>query len=516
MEIESSIIMEMDKKALYAAFRAHDTRFDGRFFVGISSTGIYCRPVCRAKTPLEKNCTFYSSAAAAELAGYRPCMTCRPELAPGHSGIVARVDAASRLAVRAASLIEENRLVESSLSELAERLGITDRHLRRIFAAEFGVSPVQYLQTSRLLLAKNLLTDTPLSATQVAMSSGFGSVRRFNFLFKKHYRLTPTELRKRKSLFRESTNDGVMVCLGYRPPYQWDTLLEFLAERAIPGVESVRDNSYRRTVAIDQGKEIVFGWISVKNLPDRNSLAVTLSESLLRVLPRALSKVRHLFDLNCDPSEIAKVLEEMNRFKPGLYTPGTRLPGCFDSLEMSVRAILGQQITVRAARTLTMRFADSFGEKIETPFEELTTIFPTARQIVALQKPVENRLGPIGITGARARSIGALASALESGAIDLSPQTNPETEILKLLEMPGIGFWTAQYIAMRVFGWPDAFPHTDYGVKKALKKALGDLSEREILERSGAWKPWRAYATISLWNSLQDGEKPELKARATQ
>ena len=404
--------------------------------------------------------------------------------------------------MRAASIIEENRLVESNLSELARRLGITDRHLRRVFALEFGVSPVQYLQTSRLLLAKNLLTDTTLSVTQVAMSSGFGSVRRFNDLFKTHYKLTPTDLRKRKSQVRESANDGITIRLGYRPPYRWDKLLEFLGERAIPGIESVKNFSYRRTVALDQGGEILSGWISVKNSPDKNALAVTLSASLLRTLPRILSRIRHLFDLNCEPSEITKALEEMNRLKPGVYTPGIRLPGCFDPLEMSVRAILGQQITVQAARTLSMRFVESFGEKIDTPFEELTTIFPTTRQIVALNDPIENRLGPIGITGMRARAIAILASALESSTVDLSPQTDPETEILKLLEIPGIGSWTARYIAMRVLGWPDAFPYTDYGVKKA----LGDLSEREILERSEAWKPWRAYATINLWNSLKNGE----------
>ncbi len=487
--------MEMNHQNLYAALKAHDSRFDGRFFVGISSTGIYCRPVCRVKTPLAKNCTFYPSAAAAELAGYRPCLKCRPELAPGHSC----VDSASRLAGRAASIIEENRLVESNLSELAQRLGITDRHLRRIFVTEFGVSPVQYLQTCRLLLAKSLLTDTPLSVMQVAMSSGFGSMRRFNDLFKTHYRLTPTDLRKNGACLKETGHDGITIRLGYRPPYRWDKLLGFLAERAVPGVESVKNGSYRRTAALQHNDEFVRGWFAVENLPDKNSLAVTLSPSLIGVLPKVIFKVRQLFDLNCEPSEIDQVLERMNRLTSGLYVSGLRLPGCFDAFEMSVRAVLGQQITVKAARTLAMRFAKSFGEKIETPFEELAVTFPTARQIVLLGNPIENKFGPLGITGARARTIAGLANAMECGDIDLSPHADPETEIMKLCTIPGIGPWTAQYVAMRVIGWPDAFLPTDYGIKKA----LDNLQERKILEMSEAWKPWRAYATVNLWNSLK-------------
>ncbi len=489
--------MTLDKKSLYAALKAHDSRFDGRFFVGISSTGIYCRPVCRVKTPLEKNCTFYQSAAAAEAAGYRPCLKCRPELAPGCSSI----DSASRQARRAAAIMDENRLVESNVSELAEKLGITDRHLRRIFAEEFGVAPIQYLQTCRLLLAKNLLTDTTLSVTQVALSSGFGSLRRFNDLFKTHYKLTPTDLRKNGIQDPKMGVDGITVRLGYRPPFQWDQLLEFLAGRAIPGVESVKDGSYRRTVVLQQGDEIVRGWIAVENVQDKNSLAVKLSSSLLGVLAKTLTRVRQLFDLNCEPAEIDNVLENMNDYVPGLYVSGTRLPGCFDPFEMSVRAILGQQITVKAARTLAARFAESFGEKIVTPFEELTTTFPTAKQIVSLEGPIENQFGPRGITGARARSIAGLAAAMENGTIDFSSHADHETEIPKLLEIPGIGPWTAKYIAMRVFGWPDAFPHTDYGVRKA----LAGLSERKILELSETWKPWRAYATINLWNSLRNG-----------
>ena len=487
--------MYLDRKSCYAALKAHDARFDGRFFVGVRSTGIYCRPICRVKTPLEKNCTFYPSAAAAELAGYRPCMKCRPELAPGHSSF----DAAARLARNAAKIIEENRLLDSDMTELADNLGITDRHLRRVFAAEFGVSPTRYLQTCRLLLAKNLLTDTRLSVTQIAMAAGFGSIRRFNELFKTQYKLAPSDLRKQECRYMNGDNESITLRLGYRPPYHWKRQIDFLAGRVIPGVENVKDGTYRRTVSLRQGEETRTGWISVQNTEEKNLIAVTLSHSLLRVLPKVIASVKHLFDLDGDPAEIDKTLEIMNEYSSGIYVSGTRLPGCFDPFEMSVRAILGQQITVKAAKTLAMRLAMTFGEKIETPFDELSTIFPSPETILAFGGDVENRLGPLGITGVRARSIFSLADKLSFGEIDLSPQADPETTIPKLLTISGVGPWTAQYIAMRTLGFPDAFPHTDYGVKKA----FAGLSEQEIMRHAEAWRPWRAYATINLWHSLE-------------
>ena len=488
--------MNIDKKSCYTALKSHDNRFDGRFFVGISSTGIYCRPVCRVKTPLEKNCTFYPSAAAAEFAGYRPCLKCRPELAPGYSS----VDAAARLARKAAKIIEENRLVESDMAELAATLGITDRHLRRVFSEEFGVSPVQYLQTCRLLLAKNLLTDTNLSVTRIAMSAGFGSIRRFNDLFKTQYKLTPSDLRKQGHGATKSDNESITLQLVYRPPHHWSRQIRFLAGRVIPGVESVKDETYRRTVALRHGNDTIFGWISVSNLAEKNVLAVTLPHALLPVLPKMLANVRHLFDLNCNPVEIDKTLEFMNKISPGMYVSGTRLPGCFDPFEMSVRAILGQQITVKAAKTLAMRLAATFGKSIATPFEELNTVFPSPETLCAFRKTIEDRFGVLGIIKTRTRSIFALADKMLQGEIDLSPQSDHETAIQNLLSIPGIGPWTAQYIALRALAWPDAFPHTDYGVKKALE----GFSEREILHHAEAWRPWRAYATINLWNSLDN------------
>ncbi|SHH66063.1 DNA-3-methyladenine glycosylase II [Sporobacter termitidis DSM 10068] len=487
-------LIHLDSKACYAALKAHDARFDGRFFVGVSSTGIYCRPVCRVRLPKEENCTFFISAAAAESAGYRPCRRCRPELAPG----LAPIDSTSRIARKAAMLMDENCLADLKISELAGLLHITDRHLRRAFCAEFGVSPVQYLQTSRLLLAKCLLADTALPVTDAAMFAGFGSLRRFNDLFKKYYRATPSAFRSSGKIPRDK--DAVTLTLGYRPPYAWDALIGFLSDRAIPGVELVKDGAYSRTVTVKNGDETYRGWLTAANRPKQNAIAMTLSCSLLPVLPKVLARVRCLFDLNCDPTEIYGRLAGMNTLAPDLCVPGLRLPGCFDPFEISVRAVLGQQVTVKAARTLAMRFAAAFGGEISTPLAELRYTFPGPDTICGLAAPVEDRLGPLGITGARARSILALAEAVAAGTVLFTPGADPELEMKKLLDMPGFGPWTVQYIGMRAFGWPDAFPHTDYGVKKA----LAGRTPQELLDMSQAWRPWRSYATVSLWNSLKE------------
>lgn len=485
----------LDREACYAAMQAHDVRFDGRFFCGVSSTGIYCRPVCRVKPPKEENCTFFVSAAAAEAAGYRPCLRCRPELAPG----LAPVDSFPRLARSAAMLMEEDGILPRRISEIASMLKITDRHLRRVFAAEYGVAPVQYLQTHRLLLAKSLLTDTRLPVTDAAMASGFGSIRRFNDLFKKNYKLTPKELRKRDRGNDES-NDGIALSLGYRPPYAWDNLISFLSARAIPGVESVIGGTYRRTAAVKKGETVHYGWISVANRPARNTLSVTIATTLLPVLPQVLARIRLLFDVNCSPDKVYEKLAIMNELVPDIYVPGIRVPGCFDPFEMSVRAILGQQVTVRAARTFAMRLVNLIGERVDTPFEELAFAFPGPDRIRALEGRIENHLGPLGITGGKARSISALAEALTNNSVLLSYSTNPFEAMEELRKLPGFGPWTVQYIAMRVLGWPDAFPHTDHGVLKS----LADRSPREVLTLSQTWSPWRSYATVLLWNFLSN------------
>lgn len=479
---------------LYDAFKALDARFDGRVFVGVSSTGIYCRPVCRARKPIAENCTFFATAAEAEQAGYRPCLLCRPELAPGTS----ITDASSALAQRAARVLEEHCGNGETLEDLAGRLGCTGRHLRRVFMEEFHVTPVQYLQTCRLLLAKNLLTDTNLPVIDVAMASGFGGLRRFNGAFKDHYHLTPTDLRKRVS--KEKKHSGnITVYLGYRPPYRWNEIRRFLDGRAIPGVDLVRDDMYWRTVHIlDSHKKHVFGWLKVSHSAIKNALGVTISETLLSVLPQVLGRVKNMFDLYCDPEIIYQALSSMNDIRPGLCVPGTRLPGCFDPFEMSVRAILGQQITVKAASTLAGSIVNKFGMPVETGIDGLTHTFPSPDSILALEGPIEEHLGQLGVIASRSRTILALANAFAHMEVDFGICSDPEAEIRKLMSIKGIGSWTAQYIAMRTMSWPDAFLETDVGIKKA----LAGYTAKELLQTAEQWRPWRSYATINLWNSL--------------
>lgn len=483
--------MALDQDACYEALKSKDGRFDGQFFVGVSSTGIYCRPVCRAKLPKRENCTFFESAAQAEAAGYRPCLQCRPELAPG----MAPVDSERTLAKRAARVLREECGSPVDFEALAARLGYTDRHLRRAFSEEFGVTPNQYLQTCRLLLAKQLLTTTDLRVSHIAGMVGFGSTRQFNDVFKKHYNLTPSSLRRGRRA--PEAGEAVVIELDYRPPFAWDRLLAFLELRAIPGVEAVRDGVYyRASHLLDGHGDVARGWISVSPLNGRNRVAVRVSSSLLGVLPQVIARVRRQFDLDCNPEAIDEGLRGFAEKFPDAYLPGTRLPGCFDAFEMCVRAVLGQQISVKGASTLAGRVAESLGTPIESPIEGIRCTFPSAEDVAALGDGVQDALGSLGIVGARTRTIGALARALSDGSLDLSYGADPDAVIPALVELPGIGPWTAHYVSMRATGNPDAFPSTDLGVKKA----LDGLSQKEIESAAEAWRPWRSYATINLWS----------------
>jgi AraC family transcriptional regulator of adaptative response / DNA-3-methyladenine glycosylase II len=478
---------------LYSAFKAKDARFDGRFVVGISSTKIYCRPVCKAKMPKAENCRFYLTPAQAEQAGYRPCLLCRPELAPG----MAKVDAVANLARRTARILEENCADDKCLEEASKRLGHTDRHLRRAFMCEYNVSPIEYLQTCRLLLAKSLLTDTKLSVLDVAMAAGFGSVRRFNESIKKQYNLSPSDLRKQA---RENGGErgNLTLALGYRPPYDWEKVLSFFDGRAISGVEIVKNGEYMRVVRLPlAGGGKVHGVVRVGHRPEKNALAVTVSESLLPVLPKALARIRCLFDLYCDPQAVYETLSKMNGIRPGLCVLGTRVPGCFNIFEMAVRAILGQQISVKAASTLASRIVETYGIPVNTGIEGLTHIFPPPEDFVAMGQSIRDNLGKLGVTSARSNTVYGLAKAIVTKEIDFDSM-QPEAEMKKLTAIKGIGSWTANYIAMRAMEWPDAFLETDVGVRNA----LGSCTPKEVLKTAEAWRPWRSYAVLNLWNSL--------------
>lgn len=471
--------VQPDPDQCYQAMITHDPRFDGHFYVAVKSTRIYCRPICRSKRPALERCEFYRLAAAAEAAGYRPCLRCRPELAPGQ----APADAADRLTAAAVQRIESGR--DDSVVDLASKLGISDRHLRRVLLENLGVTPIQLAQTHRLLLAKQLLTDTTLPIIDVAFASGFHSLRRFNALFRERYTLAPKMLRENERSVKDVTS---CVCrLFYRPPFDWDSLLTFFSRRVFAGVERINGEKYQRTIRIAAHR----GWISVANDPAQSALRVEVSISLLPVLMQVLARLRRLFDLAATPQEITAHLGSFAENHPGL-----RVPGAFDGFEMALRAILGQQVSVKAATTFAGRLTNQFGERIVTPLTGLTHLTPTAPVIAAA---TIQELTRVGITRSRARTILAMAQAVASGSVTLDVAISIDQALAKLKELPGIGDWTVQYFAMRVFGWPDAFPYSDLGILKA----LNTNKPREALALAESWRPWRAYAAMHLWKSLE-------------
>jgi AraC family transcriptional regulator, regulatory protein of adaptative response / DNA-3-methyladenine glycosylase II len=481
--------------ACYAAMKARDARFDGCFFTGVTSTGIYCRPVCSVKAPKRENCRFFGHAAQAESAGFRPCLRCRPELAP-HSVVWSIQDASYILAHQAARLLDEPEgWTDStpSVEKLALKLGISDRHLRRIFEAQFGVSPLQYLQTRRLLTAKQLLADTALPVTQVALISGFASVRRFNAAFVAHYQLNPTELRRAAP--KADSAQGITVRLGYRPPYDVAAMLSFMKTRRINTIELIaacaRDYWTRRTFGIEIAGKKHVGWLQVRFDEQRHQLVLTVSDSLHGVLPLVIRRVRAAFDLDADPKAINAVLHK--DFPAG---DGLRVPGALDGFELAVRAVLGQQITVAAARTLAQRLVDKFGEEIATPWPELTRLFPSPS---VLASATGDELGQLGIVKQRQAAIVGLAKAV-TGGLQLHGGADVHATIEALKALPGIGDWTAQYIAMRALRWPDAFPAGDVALHKILG-VQGLKNPARLAEAASlSWKPWRSYAVIRTWS----------------
>lgn len=485
--------------ACYAAVKARDTRFDGRFFTGVTSTGIYCRPVCPARIPMRKNCTFHASAAAAESAGFRACLRCRPEAAPGTPAALGSAATVSR----ALRLIGEGALDHGSACELADRLGLGERHVRRLFVTHLGASPEAVASTRRLLLANQLLRDTSLAISDIAFASGFSSLRRFNDAFAKRYGEPPSAVRKRdrhKTSRKDQTDDSpkfdLRLRLGFRPPFDWQMILDYFRSRLIPGVETIEGNRYRRTVRLDG----THAFIEAEPDKTRNIFWVRVISDQPFPLADLVMRVRRVFDLDADPTAIAAHFTDDTLIGPMTKAlPGLRVPGAYDGFELAIRAVLGQQVSVKGATTLTGRLVEIYGQKVTPPPGDNWPcfLFPTPRALVT------NKLHEIGLPKSRAATLYNVAEAVAAGTLALVPTNDPAETVTAFKKLKGIGDWTASYVALRALSDPDAFPAGDLGLQKAAAPKGGTkLTAKELEVRAEAWRPWRGYAALHLWTSL--------------
>jgi AraC family transcriptional regulator, regulatory protein of adaptative response / DNA-3-methyladenine glycosylase II len=482
--------MELDRRTCDRARRSRDARFDGKFFIAVTTTKIYCRPICPARSPKDENVRYYPTAAAAQAAGFRPCLRCRPEASPGTPAW----SGTSSVVSRALRLIADGALDGDGVEALADRLGVTARHLRRLFVQHLGTTPIEVALMRRVHFAKKLIDETRLPVSQIAFASGFGSLRRFNGLMQRTYSRTPTELR-RLSRPAPGNGDGYRFRLAYRPPYDWKAILGFLAVRATPGVESVEADRYQRTISAGGAG----GTISISPAADGPALVLDVRCADPRALLIVVERVRRMFDIAADPPVIASELSCDPLLKHALMAhAGIRTPGAWDPFELTVRAILGQQISVAAATTLAGRIVSRWGRAIDAA-APLTHLFPAPEQLT--DAPIEDA----GVIPARAASVRALARAV----IDRRVRFDSESAVASLLEVPGIGDWTAQYVAMRALNEPDAFPSGDL----VLRRMAGDLSARELDRRSEAWRPWRAYAVMLLWQAARDRDDSNRRTR---
>jgi AraC family transcriptional regulator of adaptative response / DNA-3-methyladenine glycosylase II len=473
----------LERRALERARLSRDPRFDGKFFVAVTTTKIYCRPVCPAPTSKSSNVQYYPTSAAAAEAGFRPCLRCRPEAAPGTPAWMGT----SAVVRRALRLIDDGALDNASVNTLATRVGVGARHLDRLFLQYVGASPIAVAQTRRLHFAKRLLDETDLPITQIALAAGFGSIRRFNTAFQKTYARAPREMRKRPS--RESARDEVALRLAYRPPYHWKQVHDFLAMRALPGVERVDADGYARTVALSSGHAIV----CVRPLESEDALELRVRGAPPASLFQLSSAARRTFDLAADPAAITLAFKSDPLLSPLVSNrPGLRIPGAWDPFECAVRAVLGQQVSVAAGRTLAARLVARAGQEIATGTEGLTHLFPSPGALFAAN------LDGLGITGARIRALKEMARAVTEGRLDF---TLPASEVAAALALlPGFGDWTAQYVSLRALGEPDAFLSGDLVLRRVAGVDGSPLTARLLEARAEAWRPWRGYAVMHLWH----------------
>lgn len=481
---------DLDHDACYRAICLRDRRFDGRFFTGVKTTRVYCRPICPARTPLPQNVAFFPTAAAAQAAGFHPCLRCRPETAPD----LGAWRGTSNTVSRALALIEMGALDDAGVDVLAGRLGMGERQLRRLFRQHLGASPMAVAQTRRVLLAKQLIHETDLPMAEIAFASGFGSIRRFNETFQTLFARPPGDLRRTDEAEVSAGPQGeITLTLPYHPPYDWPGMLEFLRRRAIPGVERVADGVYARSVRLDG----VQGTVAVRPA-DGPALLATVRFPKLSALPAIIARLRRVFDLGADPVAITAHLAQDPVLAPlVLARPGLRVPGAWDGFELAIRAVLGQQITVTAAVRLAGRLVAAHGGLLTSSETGLTHVFPLPETLAAAD------LAPLGMPGARARALSAVAAQAVADGHLFAATGALDDAILRLRSIRGVGEWTAQYIALRQLREPDAFPAADVGLMRAIARLEGrDYTAAQLLARSNAWRPWRAYAALHLWESI--------------
>ena len=481
--------MDLDHDSCYRALCLRDARFDGRFFAGVKTTGIYCRPICPARTPRSENVIFYPTAAAAQEAGFRPCLRCRPETAPD----LGAWRGTSNTVSRALTLIELGALDETRVDALASRLGVGERQLRRLFRQHLGASPVAVAQTRRVLLAKQLIHETRLPMAEIAFAAGFGSIRRFNETFQTLFSRAPGALRRARGPDVSAGPQGeISLLLRYHPPYDWPAMLEFLRRRAIPGIERVTAECYARSVEVDG----VQGIVAVER-GNGHALRAIVRFPKLTALPIIIARLRRVFDLAADPLAIAAHLAKDPALAPLVKArPGLRVPGAWDGFELAIRAVLGQQITVSGAVRLAGRLVVSHGERLKEPDGDLTHVFPRPESLATAD------LTSLGMPRSRAVALSAVAAAALADPHLFDATSGLDDAVRRLRSIRGVGEWTAQYIALRQLREPDAFPAADIGLMRAIASREGrGHSSSELLDRANAWRPWRAYAAQHLWAS---------------
>ena len=475
----------LDPQICERARMSRDARFDGLFYTAVTSTKIYCRSVCPAPSPKPQHILYYATAAAAASAGFRPCLRCRPEAAPGSP----LHRAGGELVRQALHLIEDGALDGASVGALAARIGVGERHLRRLFVEQLGASPLEIAATRRVLFAKKLLSETALPVTEIALASGFASVRRFNAAFQSAYRMPPRVVRRKAGIVA----DGLTLRLPYRPPYDFAAQLAFYARRAIPGVEQVDAATYRRVFMHDG----VIGSFAVQAARDENALLLCIQFPNSSVLPMLSTRVRRMFDLDADPVAINAALTQSEVLRALVQIhPGQRLPGAWDGFETAVRAVLGQQISVAAARTFAARLVERFGERLlDESGSGVNALFPTPQRLC------DADIASIGLPKARAETLRELARAVCAGQLHFAPNQTLDNFVESMVRLPGIGAWTAHYVAMRALLHPDAFPAADLILRRAAASDGVALSTKALEQLSQTWRPWRAYAVLHLWRS---------------